>query len=158
MAMRAAALKKIRGWDDCIGPGEKFGSGDDHNITFRLLCAGYKLHFCPQARVVHHGVRPLTYMRQEERRFGRGFGASYVKYLRCGVLYYGAARVLRFHLLRFGFQWLRLRRSESGPFIVGWLSGFFEGLREPVNKKTLRFERNEQVDATDTQMICSERV
>jgi len=83
MAMRAAALKKIQGWDDCIGPGEKFGSGDDHNIAFRLLCAGYKLHFCPQARVVHHGVRPLTYMRQEERRFGHGFGASYVKYLRC---------------------------------------------------------------------------
>ena len=61
MAMRAAALKKIQGWDDCIGPGEKFGSGDDHNIAFRLLCAGYKLHFCPQGRVVHHGVRPLTY-------------------------------------------------------------------------------------------------
>ena len=57
MAVRAAALDEVGGWDPCIGPGAEFGSGDDHDLAVRMLLRGYGVHLCPQARVVHHGAR-----------------------------------------------------------------------------------------------------
>jgi O-antigen biosynthesis protein len=142
MAVDAAALQEIGGFDECIGPGEKFASGDDHDLAFRLLHAGYRVHFCPNARVVHYRARQVLGIQQDHWRVGQGFGACFAKYFRCGILYRGSIRALGFHFLRFGFQRLSLRASESGFFMRGWLSGFFGGLRHPMNKKTLRFERD----------------
>jgi len=141
MAVRTAALADIQGWDPCICAGEKFGSGDDHDLAFRLLHAGYEVHFCPAARVVHYGFRGLMHIRQYHWLVGRGFGASCIKYLRCGLLYHASIRTIASHLLRLAMHWARLRRSESGPFVLGWLSGFAAGLAQPLNKKALCFEK-----------------
>lgn len=143
MALRAATLHGIWGWDCCLGPGGKFGSGDDHDLAFRALRAGYGVRFCPDARVVHYGVQRVDKLPQYYRRIGRGFGASFVKYLKCGAPYPGAARTFRFHLLKCGLRAVSLRRGhDSGPFVVGWVSGFLAGLFNPVDKQRLRFEHD----------------
>jgi GT2 family glycosyltransferase len=140
MAIRSAALNAVEGWDPCIGPGEKFGSGDDHDLAFRLLRAGKALHFCPDARVVHHGVRQRALSERDAERVGRGFGASWIKHLKCGSVYPGATRTLSFNLVRLLLESLHLRRCDSAFFIRGWIAGLWQGLRHRVDKKTLRFE------------------
>jgi glycosyltransferase involved in cell wall biosynthesis len=151
MAISAAALEEINGWDECIGPGAKFGSGDDHNVAFLLLRAGYHLQFSPRPRVIHHGLRRRTEMERDECRIGCGFGASFAKYFRCGTIYRGALRTLRFHLLRYGFYRLQRRASVSGAFIRGWFLGFAAGLVQPLNKETLQFQTPERSAASVTQ-------
>jgi glycosyltransferase involved in cell wall biosynthesis len=145
MAIRASVMQYMHGWDPHIGPGEKFCSGDDHNLAFRFLRAGYDVHFCPAARVVHRGVRRLRCMPQDHRRIGRGFGAIFVKNLRCGAFYHGSIRALRFHMFKLAVRSLRLRRfSDNGAFILGWLSGVWDGARHPINSRTLHFEEDDQ--------------
>jgi GT2 family glycosyltransferase len=136
MAVRAAALRAIGGWDPCIGPGEKFGSGDDHDVAFRLLLAGHGVQFSPSPRVVHYGMRLRSDLGRYTRRIGRGFGAACVKHLKCGVLYRGSGRALMFHAMTFCSEALHRRRSEGASFVRGWLSGFFRGLFHPVDKRT----------------------
>lgn len=140
MAIRSAALRTIEGFDPCIGPGEKFGSGDDHDVAFRLLRAAYRVHFCPGARVVHHGARPLTGMQLDSRRVGRGFGAAFAKHLKCGTLYRGSARTVPFHLARLCAGSLNGKRSDSAGFLLGWVSGFCGGLVCAVNGRTHQFQ------------------
>ena len=142
MALRTQAMQQLGGWDRCIGPGAKFGSGDDHDLAFRLLCAGYGVHFCPQARVVHHGALSRAGRKRWYVRVGRGFGAAFAKYLRCALLYRGSWRALRIHLLGFVLHSLQMRRTQpgSGRFIRGWIAGFVAGLLQPLEKATLCFE------------------
>ncbi len=140
MAIRSATLRTIEGWDPCVGPGEKFSSGDDHDLAFRMLLAGSAVHFCHRARVIHHGIRRLDSIAHDARRVGRGFGASCIKHLKCGALYHGAARTVPFHFVRLCVELLHGRRSDSASFIRGWMSGFFTGLCHPVDRKTRRFE------------------
>jgi GT2 family glycosyltransferase len=142
MALRRRTMLQLGGWDLCIGPGARFGSGDDHDLAFRLLCAGSGVHFCPQARVVHHGVRSTQQWNSQYVWVGRGFGAAFAKYLRCALLYRGSLRTLRIHLLGFLLHGLQMRRTQPGPsrFIRGWIGGFAAGLFQPLEKATLCFE------------------
>jgi GT2 family glycosyltransferase len=142
MALRTRTMLQLGGWDPCIGPGAKFDSGDDHDLAFRILCKGYGVHFCPQARVVHHGARSTREWKSEYVWVGRGFGAAFAKYLRCALLYRGSLRTLRINLLGFFLHALQMRRTQPGcsRFIRGWIGGFAAGLFQPLEKATLCFE------------------
>ena len=142
MALRTRTMLQLGGWDFCIGPGARFGSGDDHDLAFRILCAESGVHFCPQARIVHHGVRSTQEWKSQYVWVGRGFGAAFAKYLRCRLLYRGSLRTLRIHLLTFLLHGLQMRRTQPGSsrFIRGWISGFAAGLFQPLEKATLCFE------------------
>lgn len=136
MAIRGAVVRELGGWDVCLGPGTKFGSGDDHDFAFRTLRAGYGVHFSPQGCVVHYGGRKPDSLPQYHRRIARGFGAACAKFFKCGVVYHGAVRTLRFHFLRCLYRLVRRQRvSNSASFVAGWISGFCGGLRHPVNAR-----------------------
>jgi len=155
MALRRRTMLQLGGWDLCIGPGARFGSGDDHDLAFRLLCAGSGVHFCPQARVVHHGVRSTQEWNSQYVWVGRGFGAAFAKYLRCALLYRGSLRTLRIHLLGFFLHGLQMRRTQPGPsrFIRGWIGGFAAGLFQPLEKATLCFEEVRDKRVKQLEMI-----
>ena len=132
MAVRADALEDVGGWDPCIGPGAEFGSGDDHDLAVRMLLHGYSVHLCPRARVIHHGLRHRSQCAAEVERISCGFGGAFAKYLRCGVVYCGALRMLTFFLRR---AVARLFRSERGfVFIRGWVRGFRRGLSHRLDR------------------------
>jgi len=145
MAVRANALREVGGWDPCVGPGAKFGSGDDHDLTVRLLLRGYGVYFCPDARVVHYGFRALDRGSTDMERVGGGFGAAFAKYLRCGVLYHGSLRMFLFFLAR--ALWRLFRPHKGLAFVRGWVRGFLGGLRHRVDRHSRCFESLEGAEA-----------
>ena len=137
MAVRRDAAASVGGWDPCIGPGTKFGSGDDHDLTARLLLKGYAVHFRPESEVVHFGFRRWADVGGDQERVGGGFGSAFVKYLRCGVVY---PTPLRF-FGRFAHRFLArlFLPDKGGRFLRGWLRGFLRALPHPVDKKARQF-------------------
>jgi len=140
MAVRADVARRIGGWDPCVGPGARFGSGDDHDMAVRILRAGMAVHFSARARVVHYGFRPWERLGEDNARFGLGLGASFAKHLRTGAVYHGSLRVFRSAVAT------AAARAALGRFPIalglprGWLRGFAAGMRHPVDRPTWRFQ------------------
>ncbi len=135
MAVRADVLTTLHGWDPCIGPGAKFGSGDYHDLTVRILLAGYTVHFCAEARVTHYGFRTWDQIANDLVRMGFGQGAVVAKYLRCGTVYYGPLRVLRHTVGQCVNRALHRERPLGLAFPRSWLRGLIAGCRHPVDRQ-----------------------
>jgi GT2 family glycosyltransferase len=125
VAARRTALVAIGGFDEMLGPGSYFPCAEDFDLTYRLLSRGYALLHCPEARVVHHGLR--------DWRSGSGLvygtyvaiGAAYMKHVRLGD---GVGVLLMLHelLLAVG-NILRHVAGRRGPFGFGRLRGLIVG-------------------------------
>lgn len=82
MAMRRALIDEIGPFDDRLGAGARFRSAEDNEFAFRLLEAGHRIHYVPEATVYHRAWRrnedylPLCW------DYGYGQGAFYAKHLR----------------------------------------------------------------------------
>jgi GT2 family glycosyltransferase len=137
MAVRTTALDEVGGWDPCVGPGSEFGSGDDHDLTVRLLLRGHGVCLCPEAQVIHYGLRRWEWCAADVERVGCGFGAVFAKYLRCGVVYRGSLRMLTFFVRRAA---VRLFEPQKGlTFLRGWARGFVRGLSHPLDRRNHRY-------------------
>jgi O-antigen biosynthesis protein len=139
MAVRADVISALGGWDVCIGPGTKFGSGDDTDLAIRTLRAGHGLHFCPTAKVVHYGFRQWKSSRRDFSRIGFGLGAVFAKHLRCGAFFSGGLRAAAHEAAQSARRLSRWQRPGSVTFLSGWLRGLLAGLRQPVDRGTNRF-------------------
>lgn len=140
MAVRRDRMQQLGGWDPCIGPGSRFDSGDDHDLALRLLEAGAGLHFCPKAEALHFGLRAWDTLPKDMRRWGISFGVVFAKHLRCGMLYNGSLRILRHYARQALGRALRLKRPSGLAFVLGWIRGFFLGLRHPLDRPTFSFK------------------
>jgi glycosyltransferase involved in cell wall biosynthesis len=143
MAVRTDVISRLGGWDPCIGPGTKFGSGDDTDLAVRTLRAGHGLHFCPSAKVVHYGFRLWKSSRKDFTRIGFGLGAVFAKHLRCGAFFPGGLRVAAHEAAQSAKRLSRWQRPGSVSFLSGWLRGLLAGLRQPVDRRTNRFVPDE---------------
>ena len=147
MAVRADAADAVQGWDPCVGPGAKFGNADDHDMALRLLLAGYALAFAPDAHTVHDGFRLWSESARDVQLTGFGFGAAFIKHLRCGKLYHGSLRMLRH------FCWQIVRRALKGQrplgmaFPRGWFRGFAAALTYPVNRANRTFRKMDAAES-----------
>jgi glycosyltransferase involved in cell wall biosynthesis len=139
MAFRIDALRAIEGWDDCIGPGAKFGSGDDNDVAVRILSAGYGIGFCPSSRVIHYGFRLWKSIRRDLGRRGFGLGAVVAKHVRLGVGFPGGLRAVRYEAGQCAARLLRGERPRGVAFVAGWVRGFVAGLRQPIDRRASRF-------------------
>lgn len=117
-AIQRQAFEEIGGYDERLGPGARFASSDDNDLGYKLLEAGYRIEFVPDAIVYHLGVRRGREILRLHWIYGRGQGAFYAKHMSLSD---------RFMMRRFwrnaGF---RLRR------IARLLRGERQGLREAV--------------------------
>jgi glycosyltransferase involved in cell wall biosynthesis len=136
MAVRTDVVTALKGWDPCIGPGTKFGSGDDTDLAVRTLKAGYGVHFSPQARVVHYGFRYWKSKRTDLTRIAFGLGSIAAKHLRCGTLVRGGFRPPYYYLRQATVELLRFRRPAGAVIVLGWVRGFSNGMRAPIDRKT----------------------
>lgn len=139
MAVRAEAVALVGGWDCCVGPGSKFGSGDDTELGARLVASGFAIAYSPDARVVHHGFRTWEGVRRDAARTGFGFGAISAKYLKFGLLYQGGYRVFGAASVAAFKRVLRRERPLGVTFPLAWLRGFHAGLAHPVSRHDRRF-------------------
>ena len=79
MAVRREAVLELGGFDETLGPGAPFRSGEDRDIAIRALMRGWSVCSTADASVTHHGFRTWDEGRQLTRRDWFGIGATYAK-------------------------------------------------------------------------------
>jgi GT2 family glycosyltransferase len=151
MAIRTDVVKALGGWDPCCGPGERFASGDDYSFAIRILHAGYYIRFCKEALVTHFGFRRHEQIEKDTRRWGFGLGATFAKYLRCGVIARHSLRTFLGSTRRAFLRIVSLRRPFQTGMARGWLRGFWAGVFYPLDKRSLCFLAPDQPEKSDSQ-------
>ncbi len=144
MAVRRSVVLELGGFDESVGPGARFPSGDDWDIEHRLLLNGWHVYETAELSIVHDGFRTFEEGRAHTRRDWVAIGAVCAKPLRAGHL-----RAAVIPLWAFGVDalWpplslaLRGKRPRGMIRIVGFLEGFAGGLRTAVDRRTLLFRR-----------------
>jgi GT2 family glycosyltransferase len=81
MALYRSALAEVGGFDERLGPGTPFPASEDGDLGFRLLEAGYAIHYAPQAALVHRAWRTQRDYLPLRWGYGLGRGAFYAKHL-----------------------------------------------------------------------------
>jgi GT2 family glycosyltransferase len=80
MAAHRATFAEIGGFDERLGAGSAFPAADDNDLGFRLLAAGYRIVYLPEAIVYHRAWRPQREYLTMRWRYGRGKGGFYAKH------------------------------------------------------------------------------
>ncbi|MGE5224348.1 MAG: glycosyltransferase family 2 protein [Omnitrophica WOR_2 bacterium] len=81
MAMYRQAVQDVGGFDERLGPGSSFPGSEDSDFGYRLLEAGYRILYAPQAVVNHRPWRTGENYLPLRWNYGLGRGAFYAKYL-----------------------------------------------------------------------------
>jgi len=80
MAAYRADFNTVDGFDERLGAGGEFPAADDNDLGFRLLEAGYRIIYAPQAVVYHRAWRGKREYLPMRWSYGRGKGGFYTKY------------------------------------------------------------------------------
>jgi GT2 family glycosyltransferase len=131
MAMYRSAPDEVGLFDGRLGPGSRFPTAEDNDFALRLLEAGYRIFYVPQAIVYHRAWRaecdylPLCW------NYGRGQGAYYAKYLSLRDRYMlrrMVSDIVRHVLLIPHRVWWREPRRAGGDvvYILALISGVIE--------------------------------
>jgi len=81
MAMYRSAIDQIGAFDERLGVGARFPAAYDNDFGYRLLEAGYRIIYVPQATVYHRAWRTERDYPRLRWNYGRGRGAYYAKHL-----------------------------------------------------------------------------
>ena len=81
MAMYRSAFAEVGGFDERLGPGTIFPGAEDSDLGFRLLEAGYAIHYVPQAVVYHRAWRTAADYLPLRWAYGRARGAMFAKHM-----------------------------------------------------------------------------
>lgn len=81
MAMYRSLFEAVGGFDERLGAGGRFPGAEDNDFGFRLLEAGYRIVYAPQAVVYHRAWRQARDYLSVRYSYGRGQGAFYAKHL-----------------------------------------------------------------------------
>jgi GT2 family glycosyltransferase len=80
MATYRSTLNAVGGFDERLGAGTEFPAADDNDLGFRLLEAGYRIIFTPEAVLYHRAWRGNGEYLHMRWCYGRGKGGYYTKY------------------------------------------------------------------------------
>lgn len=80
IALRRGVLMEIGGYDERLGPGTRFPSGEDRDLGLRLLDAGCEVRHVPEAVVLHRSWRTKRDLLGVRWGYARGVGAFYAKH------------------------------------------------------------------------------
>jgi GT2 family glycosyltransferase len=142
MALRREAILALGGFDETFGPGARFGSGDDWDVSLRALIAGGHIVETARLAIVHHGFRTFAQGRDHALRDWIAIGALCAKPIRAGHVT-AMSVVLRLFVVEALWPPLKdvlsLRRPSGASRIIGFVKGFTRGFGTPVDHATLRF-------------------
>jgi GT2 family glycosyltransferase len=79
MAMYYSGYQAVGGFDERLGPGTRYPAAEDNELGFRLLAAGYRILYVPEAVVIHRAWRTAQAYLPLRWHYGRGRGAAYAK-------------------------------------------------------------------------------
>jgi GT2 family glycosyltransferase len=127
MALPKSAIAQIGDFDERLGPGTRFPSAEDSDLGFRLLEAGYRILYVPQAVLYHRAWRTDRDYLALRRSYGIGRGAFYAKHLHWHDRFMLRRMVqdIRNHLIQFVSRLRRDRLRAYGDVVLA--SGIFYG-------------------------------
>jgi GT2 family glycosyltransferase len=146
MAFRRDELLAAGSFDPLLGAGCELQSCEDTDIAYRLLSAGKRIVFTPEAVIYHRQWKDWDTQKEMERSYGIGAGAQFAKYVRCGD-FYGLVSFLRWiwHLgvRRFLSGVLRWRNRKVVylaycQLLYPWL-GVWKSLRYPIDRQSVTY-------------------
>ena len=127
MAMYRSTIDEVGGFDEHLGPGTSYPAAEDNEFGYRLLEAGYRIIYVPEAVLFHRAWRAEREYLPLRWSYGRGQGAFYAKHL--GLTDRYIPRRMSWDIMRHIYQatW-RLRRQPRLAcgdviYILGMLSG-----------------------------------
>jgi glycosyltransferase involved in cell wall biosynthesis len=131
------ALERAGPFDERFGPGAPLLSAEDMDMIHRLLRAGERIVYEPDAVVWHRSWRSEAQNRHLSRAYGVGAGGYFVKYLLAGDWLSGWRFVARVgirtvHMLRAVLTWDLQHAGEQAIYVAGLFQGGFRLLRTPV--------------------------
>lgn len=144
MAYRARALEHVGPFDEQLGAGGPLRSGEDADMLYRVLAAGWHGVYEPGALVTHDQWRDEKATLRLRHGYGLGNGAYRAKILRSAGR--RGARMIAHPVYRDSLESLYwAMRARSGSRIareLAWISGFciglVRGLRAPMEGPNLR--------------------
>jgi len=144
MALRRDFALSVGGFDESFGPGARFPSADEWDMSMRALLKGWSVYETPELSVIHDGFRTFEQGRQHAARDWIALGAVCAKPLRAGYLRAVVIPVWFFTskaLFPPISDALRLRKPRGLSRIVAFAKGFAAGLQTKVDPRTLWYER-----------------
>ena len=128
MALHRSVVDTVGSFDERLGAGSRFPAAEDNDLGFRLLDAGYRIVYVPEAIVYHRAWRPKREYLPMRWKYGYGQGAFFAKHfslrdrfmIRRMLQSLGryASRCMRYALRR-----SRLQTMGDVVYILGMLSG-----------------------------------
>lgn len=142
MALRRRVILELGGFDEAVGPGARFPSGDDWDITHRALLTGHHVYETAELSILHDGFRSFAEGRKHARRDWMAIGAVCAKPLRAGH-----PGILRVVAVEFGGNalWpmlkdaLQLKVPRGFGRVEAFVRGFVGGLLTPVDREKILF-------------------
>ncbi len=106
MAFRRSAYDRVGGFDREMGPGTKLYAAEDLDVLYRVLSAGGKVTYEPEAIIYHDQWRSPSQARQRRADYARGTAAFLLKH----IMMHRDSFALRMALLRLweDVPWLAL--------------------------------------------------
>jgi glycosyltransferase involved in cell wall biosynthesis len=147
MALRRDFALSMGGFDEAFGPGARFPSADEWDISMRALLTGGHVYETSELTIVHDGFRTFEEGRQHTQRDWIALGAVCAKPLRAGRFRAVLVPVWLFSvraLLPPMVDILRMKRPRGAVRIRAFIEGFSVALRMKVDPVTLRFEPAEK--------------
>ena len=84
MAVPKHVWLELGGFDEGLGAGTRFAAGEDLDLAYRAVKAGYRIQHVTAARVMHLGYRQGASASNLVRGYVAGIAAVYAKHARCG--------------------------------------------------------------------------
>ncbi len=130
MALRRADLAAVGGFDLRLGPGTRFPAAEDNDLGHRLLDAGRRIVYVPDAVLFHRAWRPRRAYWPMRWRYGRGKGGFYSKHLslRDTHMLRRLLRDLFSRLIR--FPWFIVRHPMRASGDLFYLGGILSGVAD----------------------------
>jgi GT2 family glycosyltransferase len=80
MALWRSIINAAGPFDERLGAGTKFRNAEDNELGFRILEAGFEIHYTPDATVYHRAWRSRSDYHALSWSYGYGQGAYYAKH------------------------------------------------------------------------------
>jgi GT2 family glycosyltransferase len=127
MALYRTALAEVGTFDERLGPGTAFPAAEDNDLGFRLLEAGYRIVYVPEAVLWHRNWRTDREYLPLRWSYARGQGAYLAKHisLRDPYMLRRLVGSAKGHLMQFVRRLRHQRRLAYGDavYTIGLLSG-----------------------------------
>ncbi|MBE2220131.1 MAG: glycosyltransferase family 2 protein [Anaerolineae bacterium] len=142
MSVRRDFALAIGGFDQKLGPGSTFSSGEDHDMALRALLKGWNVHETNQTSVIHYGFRTYDQFRDLTVRDWVSMGAIYAKAFKSrqfSVLPIFLYNLLLRNFLKPLMMVLMFRKPQGFRRNIAFIQGFFAGLKVPVDSNQILY-------------------